>query len=66
MANPKLVFLTIKAIHREYFPMFSLKTVRNMITENVPFFKYGNKILVKQSELEQYLAKLNIVYDKKE
>ena len=62
MANisPNLTYLSIKAIHRDYFPMFNLKTVRNMIVQNVPHFKLGNRILVRKSELANYLEKLNL------
>ena len=56
--NPKLTFLSIKTIHKDYFPMFSIKTVRNMIIHNVPHCKLGNKILVKKSELDKYLSTL--------
>ena len=58
--NPKLTFLSIKTIHKDYFPMFSLKTVRNMITQNVPYCKLGNRILVRKSELDRYLSTLNL------
>lgn len=58
-SNPKLTFLSIKTIHRDYFPMFSLKTVRNMIIQNVPHCKLGNKILVKKSELDNYISTLS-------
>jgi len=64
--NPKLTFLSIKTIHKEYFPMFSLKTVRNMIIKNVPHCKLGNRILVRQSELEKYLSTLNLSLIKEE
>ena len=68
MANisPNLTYLSIKAIHRDYFPMFSLKTVRNMIVQNVPHFKVGNRILVRKSELDSYLEKLNTSQTKTE
>lgn len=58
--NPKLTYMSIKAVQREYFPMFNTKTVRDMIKKNVPTMKLGNKILVKQSELENYLSSLDI------
>lgn len=64
--NPKLTFLSIKTIHKEYFPMFSLKTVRNMIINNVPYCKIGNRILVRKSELENYLSTLNLSLIKEE
>ena len=62
MANisPNLTYLSIKTIHRDYFPMFNLKTVRNMVVQNVPHFKLGNRILVRKSELDNYLEKLNL------
>lgn len=68
MANisPNLTYLSIKAIHRDYFPMFNLKTVRNMIVQNVPHFKFGNRILVRKSELDSYLEKLNTSQTKTE
>ena len=59
--NPKLTFLSIKTIHRDYFPMFTLKTVRNMIIQNVPHCKIGNKILVKKSSLDHYLSTLTSI-----
>lgn len=58
--NPKLTYMSIKAIQREYFPMFSTKTVRDMVKKNVPMMRLNNKILVRQSELEKYLSSLNI------
>ena len=64
--NPKLTFISIKTIHKEYFPMFSLKTVRNMIINNVPYCKIGNRILVRKSELENYLSTLNLSLIKEE
>lgn len=64
--NPKLTFLSIKTIHKEYFPMFSLKTVRNMIINNVPYCKLGNRILIRQCEFEKYLSSLNLSLIKEE
>ena len=58
--STKLVYLPIKTIHRDYFPMFNLKTVRKMIIQNVPYFRLGNRILVTKSELDNYLETLNL------
>ena len=64
VTNPKLTFLSIKVIHRDYFPMFTQKTVRNMIIQNVPYCKVGNKILVRKSELDSYLTTLTATHSK--
>ena len=56
--NPNLTFLSTKVIQKEYFPMFSIKTVRNIIRKNVPISRVGNKMLVRQSVIERYLTSL--------
>jgi len=63
-SNPNLTYLSIKIIHRDFFPMFNLKTVRNMIVQNVPHFKLGNRILVRKIELDRYLENLNLPQSK--
>ena len=54
--NPNLVFMSINAVQKNYFPMFTQKTVRKIVKENMATSFIGNKLLVRQSEVERYLS----------
>lgn len=57
-SNPNFIYLSVKAVQREYFPMFTLKTVRKIIKDNMHVSFVGNKLLVRQIEVENYLSSL--------
>lgn len=58
-SNPNFIYLSVKAVQREYLPMFTLKTVRKIIKDNMHVSFVGNKLLVRQIEVENYLSSLS-------
>lgn len=53
MQNNSL-YITVKEVQQFYLPI-SIKKIRKILTDNVPIFRAGNKILVNREALEEFL-----------
>lgn len=58
VTNPALIYLTVKSVQRDYLPMFTLKTVRNIIKRNMHPSVIGRKMVVRKLEVEDYMSSI--------